>query len=312
MPRFLPAFVFLFSSTSYLAAQNPPPPQTARQALIEMFFGTTPNHMEKHLPDETRKVFKKFNAGNGASALDQFSMFASMAKASGKLQTFDTGPTLIQVEDPRDGSKAEISVEADNLGGDEDEIELSLHLSKSGQEQLLPFVPRFTFVMRTDSDVWRLNEISVTVRVPLTDPTFLKNVEDHARRQNEEVTIWAIRSIGQAEKTYQGDHNAFACSLAALNADSKQNVSKPVNLDPELARGKKNGYVFAITGCDGTHYKIAAEPAVSGSGDRAFCADESGVVRASADGKATTCLAHGEPADAATGATAIGFDALSF
>ncbi len=64
--------------------------------------------------------------------------------------------------------------------------------------------------------------------------------------------------------------------------------------DRELASGKKGGYIFAISGCDGSHYKIVAEPAVRDSGQRAFCSDEGGTIRASADGKATTCLANGE------------------
>jgi TonB family protein len=87
--------------------------------------------------------------------------------------------------------------------------------------------------------------------------------------------------------------------------------------------GKKNGYSFAISGCDASHYQFVAEPAVPDSGQRAFCSDESGTVRASADGKAATCLSSGEvveqktpgpgiseagapPQSAAQGATSFG------
>jgi len=59
---------------------------------------------------------------------------------------------------------------------------------------------------------------------------------------------------------------------------------------------------FHYSGCDASgesardtsHYRIAAEPAVQGSGQRAFCSDESGTVRVSADGKAATCFTSGE------------------
>jgi hypothetical protein len=38
--------------------------------------------------------------------------------------------------------------------------------------------------MKTETDVWRLNEIRAEVRVPLADPDFLKNIE----RQNGKKT----------------------------------------------------------------------------------------------------------------------------
>jgi hypothetical protein len=69
-------------------------------------------------------------------------------------------------------------------------------------------------------------------------------------------------------------------------------------IDPRLASGKKNGYVFALSGCDGTpasRYSITAVPADPSSGTRAFCSDESAVIRVSADGKANSCLNLGKP-----------------
>ncbi len=64
--------------------------------------------------------------------------------------------------------------------------------------------------------------------------------------------------------------------------------------DSQVVSGKKNGYTFAISGCDTSHYRVVAEPEVPDSGQRAFCSDESGMVRASADGKSATCLASGK------------------
>ena len=301
MRRLLVSIVVLLLATS-LAAQNPselnpPPPQTARQALIEMFFGTTANHLEKHLPDVTRKTFKRMDSGNGRSFLQDFSTFAEQAKAGGAaLQTFDTGPTLLTAEGPGgEVEKVEITVERDDLIGDEDQIELALHMTRGGKEETLPFVPRFTFAMKMDADVWRLNEISVTVRLPLADPDFLKNIEGRQRSQSEQMTMWAIREVNTAEKSYQSANGGFACSLAALGANKLQRSEGGAFLyDRELATGTKGGYVFAISRCDGSAYKIVAEPAAPDSGQRAFCSDESGTIRAAADGKATTCLSSGE------------------
>lgn len=295
MRQSLALLVALFTSS---AIGQSPTPQTARQALIEMFFGQAPNHLEKHLPDITRRSLNKLSSPGGENYLSEFSAIATQARAGGNsFQTFDTGPTLLLAEDPHPGlngtepDKIEITVERDDLIGDEDQIELALHLSRNGKEQALPVIPRFTFTMQTEADVWRLNEISVTVRVPLADPNFLKTMEDSQRARNEMMTMSMLRMVTGAETNYSKAKGRFACSLTALGVQYLY--------DPELVKGSKNGYNYVISGCDPSHYKVVAEPAVSDSEQRAFCSDESGDIRAASDGKGTTCLSSGETVDKA-------------
>ena len=45
-----------FSMFSLSAGAQATSSQTARQALLEMFFSEKPNHLEKHLPDVTRRL----------------------------------------------------------------------------------------------------------------------------------------------------------------------------------------------------------------------------------------------------------------
>ena len=299
---------------STLNAQVPPSPQTARQALIEMFFGTAPNHLEKHLPDTTRNAFKRMSGAGGISMLDEFSAFANMAKSGGpKFETFDSGPTLLRAEEPEQNEKTEITVESDNLSGDEDQIEVTLQMTKEGTEQTLPFIPHFTFVMKTEADVWRLNELIAEVRVPLADPDFLKNIEQRNGKQNEQGVQMALHVITGAESSYHAAKGTYACSLSGLMARGQGNNSGTVALNGpfgDLATGKHAGYVYVISGCDGSQYKVVAEPETNNSGQRAFCSDESGAMRAASDGKATTCLSSGEiVAEEAVGgqhATALG------
>lgn len=297
MPRLFAWFLPL-ALLSSLNAQAPPPPQTARQALIEMFFGTAPNHLEKHLADVTRNSLKRMSGSNGMTVLEEFSSFSNMLKTGGtKLETFDTGPTLLQAEEVEQGEKVEITVEGDNLSGDEDQIELSLHVTKDSSEQKLPFIPHFTFVMKTEADVWRLNEISVNVRIPLADPDFLKNIEQQNGKENEQGAQWGVQNIIGAENSYHAAHGVFACSLSELGAKGKQSngqAATPTGLFGDLTTGKHAGYIYAISSCDGAQYKLVAEPEVPDSGQRAFCSDESGAMRAASDGKATTCLSSGE------------------
>ena len=91
-------------------------------------------------------------------------------------QVMETGPVLLIVEEPGSREKFEVVVEHDDLVGDEDESDLSFPLYKNCQQQTLPVLPRFTFMMKAESSVWRLNEIVLSARVPLSDPDFLKDV----------------------------------------------------------------------------------------------------------------------------------------
>jgi len=136
-------------------------------------------------------------------------------------------------------------------------------------------------------------------------------VEERQRRQNEQTALWSLRAINSAEKPYQSAQGGFACTLSALGSAGRQSgVAKRTYLyDPQLANGKKNGYTFALSGCDTSHYQVVAEPESPDSGERAYCSDESGVVRSSSDGKASTCLVSGEVVEEKVPAANIQFGA---
>ena len=157
------------------AGQQNPAPQTARQALLEMFFSKTPGTLVKHLPEATRAALEKSGA---MATLQQYSLMASQFQTQGQnLKTFEAGSLLLSGEDPKTGQKVEITVEDDALRGDQDDIELSFQTYKDGQAQRMPFIPRITFSMKQEAQVWKLNEIAVTIRLPLADPELLKIIE---------------------------------------------------------------------------------------------------------------------------------------
>jgi len=150
------ALLVLSSSSAQTATSQPAPPQTARQALIEMFFGQGPDHLEKHLSGDTLRTYQKLGGANGQSGLDAFSLFATQAKTGKeKFETFDTGSTFLTAAGPVGGTydKMEITVERDELVGDQDQIELALHLLSNGKDEaLLPYVLRYTFSMKMEAD----------------------------------------------------------------------------------------------------------------------------------------------------------------
>jgi hypothetical protein len=171
-------------------------------------------------------------------------------------------------------------------------------------------------MMKSEKGIWKLNEASFTARMPLGDPDFLKGfVKDLEKKQqttNEAIATSCIRQIVSAENAYQSAHSerGYSCSLSELaQASSQADTENGVALlNAELASGKKNGYIFALTGCDGLHFKVAAEPALPAAGQRAYCADQSGEIRFAGDGKATTCLSRGQSLNDANALEAISID----
>ena len=307
-----------------MAASAQPAPQTARQALIEMFFSKTPGTFEKHLPETLRGALGKADSG-GSSLTQQFSLLTSQLNAQGQLQTFEAGRELVRLENPQTDTKFEILVERDDLRGDEDEIELSFRSYKGGKSQNAPVFPRLTFLMKSDAGTWRLNELTFSIRVSLADPEFAKTIlasmqprpmaaspvqgampgpESAAARApvNDAAAVGAIRTITTAEMAYSATYpgTGFTCSLSDLDGfgAGTPNEHQAMLIESRLASGKKSGYIFTLSGCDGppaSHFQLTAVPAMPGMGLRTFCADQSGAVRYATDGQAAKCLHGGTP-----------------
>jgi len=119
----------------------------------------------------------------------------------------------------------------------------------------------------------------------------------HARiAANEASAAASVRTFNTAEVTYAADHpdKGFTCSLDDLR--NEQIIRGP------LASGSQAGYVFELVGCkaenpDGanTQYQVIAYPIQKGrSGTKAFCSDQSDVVRYVANGSGEDCLDHGK------------------
>jgi hypothetical protein len=113
---------------------------------------------------------------------------------------------------------------------------------------------------------------------------------------NESSAVAEVRQLVASEVTYSTDHpqEGFTCSLPAL-----EKAGLPSGA---LANGQKTGYAFELTGCApgaeggiNTKYQIVAYPIrLNQTGVRAFCSDESGVVKVDARGSAEKCLQSGE------------------
>lgn len=297
-------------------------PQTARQALLEMFFSKTPGTLVKHLPAVTVAALDKSGALAG---LQQWSAMAAQfqTQSGSHFETFETGSVLLSGEDPKSGQKFEVTVENDALRGEDDDIELSFMTYKDGQAQRTPFMPRMTFSMKQETQVWKLSEIAVTVRLPLADPDFLKAITEKMKPQVSATTTFspqaqpqpqtmgqpagsdatvmaAIKTILNAETTYAATYPrvGYTCTLSDLDGfgSGEPNEHQAMLINSGLASGKRYGFVFTLSGCSGApagSFRLSATPNANTFGRKAFCADQSGAVRASLDGNVDRCWASG-------------------
>ena len=304
-------------------AGDSPATQTARQALIEMFFSKTSGTLIKHLPAATLNAL--LNSGALAN-LQQYSMLVSQVQTKGKsFETFETGSLLLVAEDAQSGQKFEIKVDKDSQRGDEDDIDVSFLTYKNNKPQQTPFLPRMTFGMKRESGVWKLNEIQVTVRVPLADPDFLKGVTQAIKARSgaaaampslnptsismsgvgsDASVLAAMQSILKAENTYSGTYRGtgYTCTLSDLDGfgGGAPNEHQAMLIPSGLAGGRKYGYVFTLSGCSGapaTNFRLVAVPTLNSPGRRTLCSDQSGAIRYSTDGNPATCMASGVPVE---------------
>src|SRR5436305_440050 len=167
-PAFLVAAI-LCGIPLHSQTATPPPPQSARQALLEMLFGKGENDFQKHLPEDARQTLIRKGETPETSTILRVSTFGQMFSQGKKVETFETGPIFLSAA-MSDTEKVECTVERDSLIGEADEIQLSIHYYKDGQTQPLPVVPDLTFTSNHETEIWCLTEFTASVHILVTHP----------------------------------------------------------------------------------------------------------------------------------------------
>lgn len=90
----------------------------------------------------------------------------------------------------------------------------------------------------------------------------------------------AIRTIHTAQTQYYSQFNKYATSLAELGppASGSANASSADMIGNDLANGKKQGYVFTVTGSQGGYVVSAVPETFNVGGSRTFYSDQTMVV----------------------------------
>jgi hypothetical protein len=321
MPRPFIAFAFftVISFSWFASAQQqtaPPKLQTPRQALIEIATRGAEG-ISKHLTVEVQALLTK---SSSKAALGFLGSFNSMKPDKG-LQAFDSGPVLLTYNDSAQHTKYEVRVDNDDMAGDQDDLQLSLHAFRDGQEQESDFgllSPRFTVSLKQQQGIWRLSKISLGADVPIGDPaffekTFLKTFDQTAAglgvvagatslgeaKANSEAPRamppeQLIMMLGFAESTFASQHpdKGFTCSLTEL-----AEAGKVMGIDSQVSTGVSGGYRIRLSGCEGRpagSFQVTAEPVVAAADVKAYCTDATHNVRFSDDGKGSSCLSFGK------------------
>jgi hypothetical protein len=300
------ALLLVFFASSFLLSQTQAPaapPQTPRQALIEMINGGQAGAM-KHLTVEMQKSFKE----NG-----QFAALDQLRATSSDFQVYETGPVLLATTDPKSHEKFEVHVDSDDLSGDTDNIDISFHQFRDGTETEVPYaalLSRFTVGLKQQQNVWRLNEISINIKVPLGDPKLLEkfgngvpgmiggkigaSASGKPEKPRDMAPREAVQMLGMSESMFARTHPevGFTCTLADL---AKPNL---LNVDPRIFSGEPyHGYKFTLSGCQDKpsgSFHLVAEPVSTTGKAKAFCTDATNNVRSSDDGLGSSCLASGK------------------
>jgi len=132
------------------------PPQTPRQAILEVITAKDNTAIERHLPEATRK----FWASRLSSLPSMLSQGLAMTLAASRgadfegagvtgisvinpkpdpnLETFQAGPVLLRYREPRTQFVQELRVDQDDLNGDEATLELSPHQTSAEGEDAAP------------------------------------------------------------------------------------------------------------------------------------------------------------------------------
>jgi hypothetical protein len=290
-----------FGSILLFACSASAQTQTPRQALIEMFSARDSKSFERHLP----KIMQSRLAAIDIGTRDRFSPSSGLPVMgrNDDVRWFETGSLLVMRQDAN--SRLEVHIAKENLQGDRDDLELSFSGTMNGETHE-GGDSRVLLTMQNEDGIWRLSEVGLTFKMKLDGSlieSFAKQMkavgggpkmstlttptETPSRRMSagslsirESAAVDALRQLLAAQTQYRGANPdvGYSCDSTSLSVNDV------------------SGYRTMIVGCKGTpvtNFKVTLTPIGVGSrGQRAFCADESGQVRYSDDGKGISCLSE--------------------
>ena len=170
--------------------------------------------------------------------------------------------------------------------------------------------------------MWKLNEISITVHVPLADPDLLKALTENMKARptsanasvtpHTQATTSARRKRcaggrGHADDSYGGGHLREQLSQSRLHLHAfesgwlRRRRTERASGDADQQRtGQREAvrlrvHAFRLWRTPATSFHLSAAPNANTFGRKTFCADQSGMIRSSEDGNPAACFTAGLP-----------------
>jgi hypothetical protein len=126
------------------------------------------------------------------------------------------------------------------------------------------------------------------------NPAGAAEYRHEAVRRNEIAVGGMLGDMHIVEDELRNVRGHYACDATQGPRDPQHPEIPNVMWTIYMNTARGAGYRLDIQGCDARHYSAVAIPPVSdGSQGRAFCMDESGVVRVAPDGNPATCISRG-------------------
>ena len=277
------------------------PPQTARQALIELLFGGGGEAFSRHLPELARTALQNTD-GIYSEIVRMSGTSRPILGLDGNFEISDSGP-VIAARTFESGYRIEIDLERDVTNGETDEIELSSHVYSNNEELNQLSMPRLTFSLKEENKKWTLIQVTAVSRLPLDDEDYLGGRLKQQQEGNEQGAQYRMSTIVAAEAAYAMRYQHYACTLQDLFAvdppdDSADSASDEIQgyFDPGQGASDLYGYHFELscTEAGAERYHLSAVPVEKYSGTKTYCADESGDLRVDPGTSASSCFQRGE------------------
>jgi hypothetical protein len=125
-------------------------------------------------------------------------------------------------------------------------------------------------------------------------PAGAAEYRQEAARRNELAVGGMLSSMHITEDELRNVQGHYACEAAQWPRDPRHPEIPNAMWTIYMNTASGAGYQLDIQGCEARHYSAVAVPPLSdGSQGRAFCTNESGVVRVAPDGNPATCISRG-------------------
>src|SRR6476646_6303474 len=116
--------------------------QSPRQAMIEMLSGGEAP-FKKHLTVEMQDKLQNMMKASLDNAPSPLQVLLGVNSSANKFQVFDIGPILFAFYNPQEHQRYEIAIDSEDRRGDQDIMDLSLHLVRNALEKEVPGSLRF-------------------------------------------------------------------------------------------------------------------------------------------------------------------------